>query len=44
MSLRKGLARAGRTLDSPRKSAGPGEGRRLLTLNNPAGWLAGTGR
>lgn len=41
MSLRKGLARAGRTLDSPRKSAGPGEGRRLLTLNNPAGWLAG---
>lgn len=40
MSFRKGLARAGRTLDSPkRKSIGgivP-----TLTLDNPAGWLSG---
>lgn len=39
MSLRKGLARAGRTLDSPRKAFGgviP-----TVTLDNPAGWLSG---
>ena len=39
MSLRKGLARAGRTLDSPRKSMGGAI--RVLTLDNPAGWLSG---
>ena len=37
MSLRKGLARAGRTLDSPRSAAAA----RILTLDNPAGWLSG---
>ena len=39
MSLRKGLARAGRTLDSPHKAFGgviP-----TVTLDNPAGWLSG---
>lgn len=40
MSFRKGLARAGRTLDSPvKKSIGgivP-----TLTLDNPAGWISG---
>ena len=40
MSLRKGLVRAGRTLDSPRKSLGGGAVR-TLTLDNPAGWLTG---
>lgn len=40
MSLRKGLARAGRTLDSPRKSLGSGVVH-TLTLDNPAGWLSG---
>ena len=40
MSLRKGLARAGRTLDSPRKSLGSGVVH-ALTLDNPAGWLTG---
>ena len=39
MSLRKGLVRAGRTLDSPRKSLGGGM--RVLTLDNPEGWLSG---
>lgn len=38
MSLRKGLARAGRTLDSPRKIAGAV---RSLSLSSPAGWLSG---
>lgn len=37
MSLRKGLARAGRTLDSPRSAAAA----RILTLDNPTGWLSG---
>ena len=41
MSLRKGLVRAGRTLDSPRKSLGGVV--RTLTLDNPAGWLTGVG-
>lgn len=40
MSLKKGLIRAGRTLDSPRKSMGGGVVRGL-TLDNPAGWLTG---
>lgn len=40
MSLRKGLARAGRTLDSPRKSLGKGVVQQL-TLDSPAGWLTG---
>lgn len=40
MSLRKGLARAGRTLDSPRKSLGGGAVR-SLSLSSPAGWLTG---
>ena len=40
MSLRKGLARAGRTLDSPRKSLGKGVVQQL-TLESPAGWLTG---
>lgn len=39
MSLRKGLVRAGRSLDSPtRKAAGAFQ---ALTLDNPAGWLTG---
>ena len=39
MSLRNGLVRAGRTLDSPRKSlCGV---MRTLTLDDPAGWLTG---
>lgn len=38
MSVRKGLVKAGRSLDSPRKSAGM---IRTLTLDNPAGWLTG---
>lgn len=38
MSIRKGLVRAGRTLDSPRKSASVVQ---ALTLDNPAGWLTG---
>lgn len=41
MSLRKGLARAGRTLDSPRKGLGGGVIRPLLTLDAPEGWLTG---
>ena len=40
MSLRKGLARAGRTLDSPRKSLGKGVVQQL-TLESLAGWLTG---
>ena len=40
MSLRKGLARAGRTLDSPIKSLRPGA-IPALTLTSPAGWLTG---
>ena len=40
MSLRKGLVRAGRTLDSPRKSKGGGVVR-PLSLTSPAGWLTG---
>lgn len=40
MSLKNGIARAGRTLDSPRKSLGNGV-MRTLTLENPAGWLTG---
>jgi len=40
VSLRKGLVRAGRTLDSPRKSLTPGA-IRPLTLTSPAGWLTG---
>lgn len=40
MSLRKGLARAGRTLDSPRQKA-LGGAVRTLTLDSPAGWLSG---
>lgn len=40
MSLKRGLVRAGRTLDSPRKSLGNGV-MRTLTLENPAGWLTG---
>lgn len=39
MSLKNGLVRAGRTLDSPRKSLGGIV--RSLTLENPAGWLSG---
>ena len=42
MSLRKGLVRAGRTLDSPRKSLGGGAVR-TLSLYNPAGWRSGVG-
>lgn len=38
MSIRKGLVRAGRSLDSPRKSAGVVQ---TLRLDNPADWLAG---
>ncbi len=38
MSLRKGLARAGRTLDSPSLRSGA---IRSLTVSNPAGWLTG---
>ena len=37
MSLKKGLARAGRTLDSPQKSLSGVI--RNMTLDNPAGWL-----
>lgn len=40
MSLKNGIARAGRTLDSPRKSLGSGVVH-TLTLDNPAGWLSG---
>lgn len=40
MSLKRGLVRAGRTLDSPRKSLGNGV-MRTLTLESPAGWLTG---
>lgn len=40
MSLKNGIARAGRTLDSPRKSLGSGVVH-TLTLDNPAGWLTG---
>ncbi len=40
MSLKRGLVRAGRTLDSPRKSLGSGV-MRTLTLDSPAGWLTG---
>lgn len=38
MSIRKGLVRAGRSLDSPRKSAGVVQ---TLRLDNPADWLTG---
>jgi len=37
VSLKKGLARAGRTLDSPRKSMGGAI--HSMTLDNPADWL-----
>ena len=40
MSLRKGLARAGRTLDSPRRKSLGGVVP-TVTLDNPAGWLSG---
>lgn len=40
MSLRKGLVRAGRTLDSPRKSLGGGVVR-SMGLSSPSGWLTG---
>lgn len=40
MSLRNGIARAGRTLDSPRKSLGGGIVRGL-TLESSSGWLSG---
>lgn len=40
MSFRKGLARAGRTLDSPRQKSIGGIVP-TLTLDNPAGWLSG---
>lgn len=40
MSLKQGLIRAGRTLDSPRKSLG-GAVRPMLTLENPEDWLTG---
>lgn len=40
MSFKKGLIRAGRTLDSPQKSLGSGAVRGL-TLDSPAGWLTG---
>lgn len=40
MSLKNGITRAGRTLDSPRKSLGSGVVH-TLTLDNPAGWLTG---
>lgn len=40
MSLKNGITRAGRTLDSPRKSLGSGV-MHTLTLDNPAGWLTG---
>lgn len=39
MSLKTGLVRAGRSLDSPRKSLGPI--RQVLTLDSPEGWLTG---
>ncbi|MEG0780726.1 MAG: phage portal protein, partial [Oscillospiraceae bacterium] len=39
MSLKKGLARAGRTLDSPCKTLA--DAPRYRTLENPAGWLTG---
>ena len=39
MSLKTGLVRAGRSLDSPRKSLGPI--RQVLTLDSPGGWLTG---
>lgn len=40
MSLKNGIVRAGRTLDSPRKSLGSGVVH-TLTLGNPTGWLSG---
>lgn len=40
MSFRKGLARAGRTLDSPRRKSLGGIVP-TITLDNPAGWLSG---
>ena len=40
MSLRKGLVRAGRTLDSPRQKSLSGVIPKL-TLDNPAGWISG---
>lgn len=40
MSLKNGIVRAGRTLDSPRKSLGSGVVH-TLTLDNPTGWLSG---
>ena len=40
MSLRKGLVRAGRTLDSPRQKSFGGA-IPTLTLDNPAGWISG---
>lgn len=39
MSLKSGLVRAGRTLDSPRKSLGGVV--HTMTLDNPVGWLSG---
>ena len=38
MSIRKGLVRAGRSLDSPRKSTGMMQ---TLRLDDPTGWLTG---
>ena len=40
MSLRKGPARAGRTLDSPRQKS-LGGAIPTMTLDNPAGWISG---
>ena len=40
MSLRKGLVRAGRTLDSPRQKSLGGV-IPTMTLDNPAGWISG---
>ncbi len=40
MSLKAGLARAGRTLDSPRKGM-RGLSRQVLTLQDPAEWVTG---
>ena len=39
MSLRKGLVRAGRTLDSPRQKS-LGGAIPTMTLDNPAGWIS----
>lgn len=41
MSLRKGLARVGQIRASPVRKAHPPGGMRVLTLDDPAGWLSG---